>query len=96
MSDENVGGLPELPEPVRMSSDQAYLGFTADQMRQYARDAISANGQLVVDERISRAWKLVERWEQPTIDGDTLTKEERLRNMGFAAMLRAELEGDTP
>ena len=32
--------LPKLPEPVRTSSDQAYLGFTADQMREYARRAV--------------------------------------------------------
>ena len=29
--------LPPLPEPVRTSSDQAYLGYTADQMREYGR-----------------------------------------------------------
>lgn len=31
------GVLPPLPDPVRMSSDQSYLGFTADQMLAYAR-----------------------------------------------------------
>ena len=29
-------GMKPLPEPVRMSADQSYLGFTADQMREYA------------------------------------------------------------
>lgn len=29
--------LPPLPEPVRTSSDQAYLGYTADQTREYGR-----------------------------------------------------------
>ncbi len=34
--------LPPLPEPVRTSSDQAYLGFTADQMQAYVRAAVDA------------------------------------------------------
>ena len=36
--------LPPLPDAVRMSSDQSYLGYTADQMRDYARAALAAQG----------------------------------------------------
>lgn len=38
--------LPPLPEPVRTSSDQAYLGYTADQMREYGRACARAAPQL--------------------------------------------------
>lgn len=34
--------LPELPKPVRMSSDQSYLGYSADQMHAYAKQYAAA------------------------------------------------------
>jgi hypothetical protein len=44
-------GLPELPKAVRMSSDQAYLGYTVYQMQQYARDAIAADRMAVQESK---------------------------------------------
>ena len=41
-ADTKPVALPELPKAVRMSSDQAFMGYTADQMRAYAEQAIDA------------------------------------------------------
>lgn len=45
----------------------------------------------LVDERIARAWKLVERWKSPVDEGEQLSGVERFRRVGFAAMLETAL-----
>lgn len=81
MSDENVGGLPELPEPA-MHERNPYLGlavdpyeglralkwYSAEQMHAYARAALSAHGKPVVDgERIKAALDIASRYA--SVDG---------------------------
>lgn len=111
MSDENVGGLPELPEPA-MHERNPYLGlavdpyeglralkwYSAEQMHAYARAALSAHGQPVVDEAMARvAWdaaskELARRTGGPTDYDDP--DEDDLAVMHAA--LAAAITGATP
>jgi len=58
-------GLPELPKPVRMSADQAYLGYTAEQVRQAMRDAVAADRQ-------ARAAEIADLREQLALEQEHL------------------------
>jgi hypothetical protein len=63
-ADVGEDGLPELPAPVRMSADQAYLGYTAEQVRQAQRDAIAAER----DRNMARIQHLTHERDQARAD----------------------------